>query len=534
MFFSIPSQIVNRICDSRDDRDADYEISEEELDYITTLCFYQKVNLKYTELVLKLCEHILASEKNPKYSFHFWDKYLRRCFQQKIHPSQIHTSIENYLSNNVLPSFDGENSPKLLNDTITSTISKQFSLLRSWFQVNSPYPIRLLGYTSLQLIMITSQFSVKFEDQILGSLELLQLLKFKSTTLKHWITIISVGLPLYNCIYGGKYKKIIPNTIRIWKTFAKCKYPKKSIEEEISTKKKKLIQDSNRDVMQYVPSYTQYMSEEAKRRQRNDRSISMFKTHHFPITVPMSSSLTDMVPSSNRQTKRQYSNLSSYSPIQFTQMVDDSFNDDNANNDDDIDDYNDDYNNLDDYDAGGDELSQEEGLKMTKPNRFSRQLTVATKPSNTQNNSDDSDTDEDEESKMKKTDMFSRHSTVTTKTANKLNHFVMEKIEKYVNNNEWLSTNPEFIPLVLAQIYAIRKSIYIDKWDTFVRSINYYLRKRLGEKIRGRSPKQTPLQIVKSGKLKPIINRGILLPNLCFVLFYHKDEIIRALTKFWY
>jgi len=53
--------------------------------------------------------------------------------------------------------------------------------------------------------------------------------------------------------------------------------------------------------------------------------------------------------------------------------------------------------------------------------------------------------------------------------------------------------------MLLTGLFALRRSFQIEGWHTLVRSFNYHIRKKLGEKLRGREP-ATPTELISRGR----------------------------------
>jgi hypothetical protein len=78
--------------------------------------------------------------------------------------------------------------------------------------------------------------------------------------------------------------------------------------------------------------------------------------------------------------------------------------------------------------------------------------------------------------------------------------------------------------MILAGVYGLRKSVTINKWEAFVRSINNYWRRSLGEPIK--PTKHTPFELVMSGEVKPMLRRDILSSNLGVFLFAYGGVLL--------
>lgn len=124
--------------------------------------------------------------------------------------------------------------------------------------------------------------------------------------------------------------------------------------------------------------------------------------------------------------------------------------------------------------------------------------------------------EDDKQKLIEKKMLLSSKSTTLTKLSNTTSKTIESFIKEQVESNKLILNDPELIPPILLLLRGIKKSITINKWDKFVRSFNYYSRKALGQKLKGRKPTH-PLQIIKSNELYFVVNRHILVPNLLLV-----------------
>lgn len=94
--------------------------------------------------------------------------------------------------------------------------------------------------------------------------------------------------------------------------------------------------------------------------------------------------------------------------------------------------------------------------------------------------------------------------------------------------------------LVLTGFFALRRSFQIEGWNTLVRSFQYHLRKKLGEKLKGREP-TPPIKLLSYGrtdfdKEKQVylaLNRATLSTNVMMMIgsfwYYTYNKVVNAL-----
>ena len=117
---------------------------------------------------------------------------------------------------------------------------------------------------------------------------------------------------------------------------------------------------------------------------------------------------------------------------------------------------------------------------------------------------------------LKKTELISKHASALTKNINSTTKLIMEKIESKLETNPYILSHPEILPAAIGVLYGVKKAIVIDKYESLTRSLNNTLRRCLGQKIK--PTKHTPIELLTSGKVRPIIRRDILMSNF-LILF---------------
>jgi hypothetical protein len=126
---------------------------------------------------------------------------------------------------------------------------------------------------------------------------------------------------------------------------------------------------------------------------------------------------------------------------------------------------------------------------------------------------------------IQKKTLASKHSSVLTKNVNMTINSMNTYIENLILSSPFLQQNTQYVPLVLSLMYGVRKSVVIDKYEALVRSVNNFTRRKLGQSIT--PTKLNPLELILSGKIRPIIRRDLLLSNILLILAYMKDDIAR-------
>lgn len=124
----------------------------------------------------------------------------------------------------------------------------------------------------------------------------------------------------------------------------------------------------------------------------------------------------------------------------------------------------------------------------------------------------------------KKSYYYGKHSTVLTKHLNFSIKYLNQKLENILLSNPFVNENAYLVPISLCILHLTRKSVVIDKYETFVRSFNNMLRRSLGEKIK--PTKNDPLQLLISGKIKPVIRRDLLFSNVLLIFATFQKQIL--------
>jgi len=140
-----------------------------------------------------------------------------------------------------------------------------------------------------------------------------------------------------------------------------------------------------------------------------------------------------------------------------------------------------------------------------------------------------SDSDATHGAPIQKKVLASKNSGVLTKGVNYGVRTINDKIEEFILMNPFLAENGRFVPIALSLLYSVKKSIVIDKYESLVRSVNNYTRRALGQKIR--PVKQSPLKILGSGRVRPIIRRDLLASNLLILLATMSKEIAECVKE---
>lgn len=125
---------------------------------------------------------------------------------------------------------------------------------------------------------------------------------------------------------------------------------------------------------------------------------------------------------------------------------------------------------------------------------------------------------------------YGKHSGIVTKNLNASIRSMNETFEKLILSNPFFDEHKQYVPLALSLLYMMKKSIVIDKYETFVRSFNNAMRRALGEKIKPTA--LNPLQLLLSGKIRPIIRRDLLFTNLCLILATFQKDIYEYIVHY--
>ena len=115
----------------------------------------------------------------------------------------------------------------------------------------------------------------------------------------------------------------------------------------------------------------------------------------------------------------------------------------------------------------------------------------------------------------KKTDLLTKNSTQLTKTFNYISNNGMGTLQDYIMNTEYISNEGK--ACVIYALYAIKKSFQIEAWNQFSNSVNKHSQIALGRVYKGRVPEH-PIELIKQGKLIPVLRRDLALGNLLKVL----------------
>lgn len=131
---------------------------------------------------------------------------------------------------------------------------------------------------------------------------------------------------------------------------------------------------------------------------------------------------------------------------------------------------------------------------------------------------------EDAETPVKPpSELVSKNATIMTRSARSHEHEIMRNMESMIKNHWYIVQHPEILPAALGVLYGVRKSIVIDKYEVLVRSVNNYLRRFLGEKIK--PTRKTPAELILSGEVRPIIRRDLLVSNSMLLLALFGPQI---------
>lgn len=152
-------------------------------------------------------------------------------------------------------------------------------------------------------------------------------------------------------------------------------------------------------------------------------------------------------------------------------------------------------------------------------------------------NTKDNKDKKDEEDEVKKKDMVSKNASGLTKNLNKLDKGIMEKATEYIRG---LNLNPDQTSLLLASLYALRKSMTIAGYTTLVSSIKYHSRLMLrnGRAPPGRPATHTPLELIKGAEnkqgeriLRPDFREDIFVQNISIIMIGYFATIRTTLNN---
>lgn len=92
--------------------------------------------------------------------------------------------------------------------------------------------------------------------------------------------------------------------------------------------------------------------------------------------------------------------------------------------------------------------------------------------------------------------LYGKHSHVLGRTTNIMDSELITSVKESIANFE---LDPATAGFLLTGFYALRRSFQIEGWNALVRSFNYHVRSKLGEKMRGREPKP-PMTLLSYGR----------------------------------
>lgn len=92
--------------------------------------------------------------------------------------------------------------------------------------------------------------------------------------------------------------------------------------------------------------------------------------------------------------------------------------------------------------------------------------------------------------------LFGRYTNPLSRTSNVVEKSLIQKLQENITE---FDLDPTTAGMLLTGLFALRRSFQIEGWHTLVRSFNYHIRKKLGEKLRGREP-AAPLELLSRGR----------------------------------
>lgn len=93
--------------------------------------------------------------------------------------------------------------------------------------------------------------------------------------------------------------------------------------------------------------------------------------------------------------------------------------------------------------------------------------------------------------------LFSRYTNPLSRSTNIVEKNVIQNLKDKIIE---LDLDPTTAGMLLTGFFALRRSFQIEGWHTLVRSFNYHMRKKLGEKLRGREP-ASPSELLRRGRI---------------------------------
>lgn len=92
--------------------------------------------------------------------------------------------------------------------------------------------------------------------------------------------------------------------------------------------------------------------------------------------------------------------------------------------------------------------------------------------------------------------LFGRYTNPLSRTSNVVEKNLIQNLQDKITE---FDLDPTTAGMLLTGLFALRRSFQIEGWHTLVRSFNYHIRKKLGEKLRGREP-ATPTELISRGR----------------------------------
>ena len=92
--------------------------------------------------------------------------------------------------------------------------------------------------------------------------------------------------------------------------------------------------------------------------------------------------------------------------------------------------------------------------------------------------------------------LFGRYTNPLSRSSNVIEKGLIQNIKDKIDE---LNLDPTTAGMLLTGLFAVRRSFQIEGWHALVRSFNYHLRSKLGEKMRGRIP-PTPTGLLRRGR----------------------------------
>ena len=133
--------------------------------------------------------------------------------------------------------------------------------------------------------------------------------------------------------------------------------------------------------------------------------------------------------------------------------------------------------------------------------------------------------------------LFGKYTSLPGKATAIADISIIQYVKDMIND---LDIDTPTAGLLLTGFFALRRSFQIEGWNTFVRSFQYHLRKKLGEKQKGREP-TPPIKLLSYGrtnfeKEKQVylaLNRATLSTNVMMMVgsiwYYTYNKVVNAL-----